>query len=227
MTPSLQRVAGLCGLASVGLLVGNLSLTAEGPRPNRNAAAETARILADSDAIRLSAVLGVLGAITFAGFALALALMIRDQRPHAALGVAAAASIYCALALTSFAALAASAQAADTGLEAAAVMGFGHLHSTTLLIAFAPLGGVLIGLAASGLFGRVATWSAITVGSCAILSVLTLFSVKLDEGPFGAPLVVAFLGIPVWMLIISARLLWKPTRLHAAALHLKETSQRF
>ena len=212
MTLSLRRVAGICGLSSVALLVANLVFTVDGPRPLGDASLETARIVANSDAIRTSALLGVLQTLALTGFVVALALVVRARRPYAFGGAAVAAVVYCSLALTSMAALAASAQAADTGLGTAAVMGIGHLHSTTLLIAFVPLGIALLSLAASGLFGRVATWSAVMIGACGVLATFALLDTKLDQGGLGMPVAIAFLGSQIWTAVVSAGLLRRRSR---------------
>lgn len=168
---------------------------------------------------RTSALLGVLQALALTGFVVALALGVRARRPYASGGAALAAVVYCSLALTSMAALAASAQAADTGLGKAAVMGIGHLHSTTLVIAFVPLGVALLSLAASGLFGRAATWSAVVIGVCGVLATFALLDAKLDEGALGVPILVAFLGSQIWTAVVSAGLLRRPRGERLVPLH--------
>jgi hypothetical protein len=211
----LERLAAAAGLVAIGLYIGLLAFTTEGPRPNEPVAAEAARITAHSDAIRASAVLGAAGGICLTAFVLLLALAAPRRGPAAAAAVVSI-TIFCALDLVSEAAVAASAQSADTGLGPAAIMSFGHLHSTTLLLALAPLGLSLSALATAWPRRRPARWGAYLIAVGGLLCVLTLLSVKLDEGPFGPGPMIVFFGMPIWVTATSIGLLRSDGRSAAA-----------
>ena len=85
----------------------------------------------------------------------------------------------------------------------------GHLHSTTLLISFAPLGAFVIaaGAALRGAVPGWTRWLGLVVGACGVVGAAAILSVKLDTGPLGLPVVVIFLGFPVWVLAVSIPLL--------------------
>jgi hypothetical protein len=206
MTITYERLAGIAGLTAIATFVANLSFTAEGPSPVADPVVESARIAADSDAIRLSAVLGAVGGIGLAAFVLLLALAASERSLAQTVAILSA-GVFCALDLTSEAALAASAQSADTGLGPDAVMSFGHLHSTTLLIAFAPLAISFAAVAHTRTSARATRWSAVLLAIAGSLTLLTLLSAKLDEGPFGVAVVIVFLGMPIWIVALSIGLL--------------------
>jgi hypothetical protein len=207
----LERLAAAAGLAAIGFYICLLAFTTDGPRPDEPVAAEAARIAAHSDAIRASAVLGAGGGVCLTAFVLLLALAAPRRGP-AVVAAVVAATIFCALDLVSEAAVTVSAQSADTGLGAAAIMSFGHLHTTTLLLAFAPLGVALAALATAQPRGRIARWSAYLIATGGILCAPALLSVKFDEGPFGPGVVIVFLGMPIWVVATSVSLLLRQRR---------------
>jgi hypothetical protein len=197
---TLHRVTALCGLAYVTLLVLNIAVTTTGPLPNGSVPAEAARMASEGIEVRLSALLGLFGTAAFGGFVVGLALLaVYRGRLAAAAVMAAGGVVHCAVWMVSFAALADSAQAAQTGLPAEATMAMGHLHSTTLLLGFAPAGVVLIASAAAGIWRRIGTIAALLVALAALVAPACVLSIDMDMGPRGAPLVVAFWGIPAWI----------------------------
>jgi len=168
---TLHRVAGLCGLAYVTLLVLNIVVTTTGPLPNGSISAEAARVAAEGIEVRWSALLGLCSTAAFGGFVVGLTLIaVHRGRPAAAAVMAAGGLVHCAVWMVSFAALAAAAQAAQTGLTADATMAMGQLHSTALLLGFAPAGAVLLASAASGIWRRVGTVAALVVGVAALVA---------------------------------------------------------
>jgi hypothetical protein len=202
----LERLAAAAGLAAIGFYVCLLAFTTDGPRPDEPVAAEAARIAANTDAIRASAVLGVGGGLCLTAFVILLALGA-PRRGVAAVIAIVGATVFCALDLVSEAAITASAQSADTGLGAAAIMSFGHLHTAALLLAFTPLGVALAALANAWPRGRVARWSAYLIAVGGVVAVPALLSVKFDEGPFGPAVMVVFFGMPLWVVATSVGLL--------------------
>jgi hypothetical protein len=202
----LERLAAAAGFAAIGLYICLLAFTTDGPRPNEAVTAEAARVAAHSDAMRVSAVLGAAGGVCLTAFVVLLALAA-PTRGRAAVVAVVAATVFCALDLVSEAALTVSAQSADTGLGPAAIMGFGHLHTVALLLAFAPLGVALSALATAWPRRRVARWSAYLIAVAGVLCLPTLLSVNFDEGPFGPAVVIVFLGMPVWVVATSISVL--------------------
>jgi len=193
-------------LAAIGLYGALLAFTTDGPRPNEPVAAEAVRIAADAEAVRASAVLGAAAGLCLTAFIVLLALAAPRRGP-AAITAVVAATVFCALDMVSAAAIAASAQSADTGLGPAAIMSFGHLHTTALLLAFAPLGVALAALATAWPRRRIARWSAYAIAAGGLLSMAALLSVNFDEGPFGPAVVVIFFGMPLWVLATSVSVL--------------------
>jgi len=222
---TLHRVAGLCGLAYVTLLVLNIVVTTTGPLPNGSISAEAARVAAEGIEVRWSALLGLCSTAAFGGFVVGLTLIaVHRGRPAAAAVMAAGGLVHCAVWMVSFAALAAAAQAAQTGLTADATMAMGQLHSTALLLGFAPAGAVLLASAASGIWRRVGTVAALVVGVAALVAPACVLSIDMDMGPLGAVLVVAFWGIPAWVAAGAITLLRRhrqaaPGAVTGAALH--------
>jgi hypothetical protein len=218
MFPGTERFAAAAGMAAIGFYLCLLAFTTDGPRPNEPVAAEAARIAANTDAIRMSAVLGAAGGICLSAFVVLLACSAPSRGLAAVIAVVSA-TIFCALDLVSEAAIAASAQSADTGLGPAVIMSFGHLHTTTLLLAFAPLGVALAALATAWPRRRIARWSAYIIAAGGLLCVPALLSVKFDEGPFGPAVVLVFLGMPIWVVATSIGLI----RASRAEVHALET----
>jgi hypothetical protein len=87
------------------------------------------------------------------------------------------------------------------------MMGLGGLHSTTFLMAMLVAGVAIVTVGSSAIFGRIGSWAARVIGACGILSVASLLSVKLDQGPMGLFVFVAFIGTPIWLICVSIRLL--------------------
>ncbi len=77
----------------------------------------------------------------------------------------------------------------------------------TLILSFAPAAGVLWAALAGGVVrsrpGQVGT---LVVGVAGVASTAVLLDVRLDTGPLGGVVVLPFLGVPLWILAVSARL---------------------
>jgi hypothetical protein len=158
--------------------------------------------------IRLAGLFGLFATLSFVGFALGLALLALQRRATAAAAVSAGGGlVFGAVWILSFAAVVASAQAAQTGLSADAIMTMGHLHSVSLLLGFAPAGAVLLGSAAARMWGRTLTAAAVLVGVAAMTASAALLSVDLDTGPFAVAVAASFLGIPAWSTAVAITLL--------------------
>jgi hypothetical protein len=171
--------------------------------------------------IRLAGLFGLSATLSFAGFALGLAMLAFHRRAVAAAVISAGGGlIFGAVWIVSFAAVVASAQAAQTGLSADATMAMGHLHSVSLLLGFAPAGAVLLGSAAAGLWGRTLMVAAVLIGVAAMTASATLLSVDLDRGPLAALVAASFLGIPVWVTAAAITLLRRRSKrlVHAGRL---------
>jgi hypothetical protein len=209
MSFRLTRGTAVAGLLYVVLLVTNVAGTTDGPRPNAPAVREAARIAAHGTAIRWSALLGVLGALAFCAFTTGLALIVASTgRSVAAAAVAAAGAVAATVSLLSFSALAAAAQSAQRGAPATLTIGFGDLHSVTLLASFAVMGVVLAAAVGSGVVrsraGRLAT---VVLAGAGLASAALVLDVRLDAGPFGAVVVLPFVGIPIWVAALSVAML--------------------
>lgn len=203
-----RRATAACGLSFVVLFVLGTVVTTTGPLPNGSVESEAARMAAEGGDIRLAGLFGLFATMSFAGFALGLALLAVHRRAAAAALVSAGGGlVFGAVWIVSFAAVVASAQAAQTGLSADATMAMGHLHSVSLLLGFAPAGAVLLSSAAAGLWGRALTVAAVLVGAAAMAASATLLSVDLDRGPLAALVGASFLGIPVWVTAAAIALL--------------------
>lgn len=224
MNARLARVTGTAGLLYVAVLAANLVGTTDGPRPNVAAAKEATRIAAESTAVRWSALLGLLGALAFCAFTTGLASLLAragERVGGAALG--AAGVVTAAVWVVSFAALAAAAQTAQQGARPDLTMAMGSLHSISLIMSFAPAGVVLLTAVAAGAVRTKAARAATTLIGCAgIASAALVLDVHLDTGRFGALIVLPFLGIPIWIAIMSVRLAGNgallPTSAHAPAI---------
>ena len=208
-----RRLTAACGLAFVTLFVLGTVLTTTGPLPNGPVEAEAARMASEGDAIRVAGVFGLFTTLSFAGFALGLAMLALDRhKPAAAAVTAGGGLIFGAVWTVSFAAVVTSAQAAQTGLSSDATMAMGHLHSVSLLLGFAPAGVVLLGSAAARMWGKTLTVAAVVIGVAALLASGSLVSVDLDRGPLGAFVGASFLGIPLWVLAAALSLLWRRSK---------------
>ncbi len=207
-TDRLVRVTAACAVTYFIALVVNVAFTADGPNHMADLPDELARVTSHALALRWSAALGLIGALAFTGLAVGLGVILaeRGRRPSAAVTGLAGAST-AAVWLVSFAALAASSIAAETGFGKDAIMGLGILHTTTFLVAFAPAGVVVLaGRRAPG-FGRVGATLSVIVGACAIFSAFLVIPIEGEQGPFGLPLLIAFWGVPLWGVGVAFRLL--------------------
>jgi hypothetical protein len=207
-TDRLVSSTAACAVTYFIALVVNVTFTADGPNHMAELPAELARVTSHANALRWSSALGLIGALALAGLAVGLALILaeRGRGPCAAVTALAGTST-AAVWLVSFAALAASSIAAETGFGSDAIMGLGILHTTTFLVAFAPAGVlVLAGRRAPG-FGRVGATFSIIVGACAVFSAFLVIPVEGEQGPFGLPLLIAFWGVPIWGVAVAFRLL--------------------
>jgi hypothetical protein len=203
-----RRATAACGLSFVILFVLGTVLTTTGPLPNGQVESEAARMASQGGDIRLAGLFGLFATLSFAGFALGLGMLAFARRAAAAAAVSAGGGlIFGAVWIVSFAAVVASAQAAQTGLSADATMAMGHLHSVSLLLGFAPAGVVLLSSAAARLWGRTLTVAAVLIGVAAMTASATLLSVDLDSGPLAALVATSFLGIPVWVTAAAITLL--------------------
>ena len=218
------RVMAVGGMLFAVLLVVNVTTTASGPDPVLPATTEAARIAAHATAIRWSGLLGLLGAQAFGAFGIGAALVARGRGADLLAALTAAAAVTtAALWSCSFAALVASAQAAQRGLSPDATMIMGHLHSTTLIAGFAPAGATLLLSCAAGTFGRATRATGALVGAAGLLASTALLSPSLDRGPMGIAVVVVFLGLPLWLLVMAVPVLlgratrgtWNVVRVHS------------
>ena len=219
------RVMAVGGMLFAVLLVVNVTTTASGPDPVLPATTEAARIAAHATAIRWSGLLGLLGAQAFGAFGIGAALVANGGREGHLLAAltAAAAVTTAALWSCSFAALVASAQAAQRGLSPDATMIMGHLHSTTLIAGFAPAWATRLLSCAAGTFGRATRATGAPVGAARLLASTALLSPSLDRGPMGIAVVVVFLGLPLWLLVMAVPVLlgratrgtWNVVRVHS------------
>jgi hypothetical protein len=213
-TNSVRQVAGISGVVAVAALIANLAFTTDGPRPDKPAATEAARALAQAGELRASALLIVVMAIAMGTMLMMLADLASTTTPgrraSAGLlrGVAVAAT---AVWLVSASALAAVPQVAESKLSDDFVIALGDLH-TTLFFADAALVGagfVLAGWTLLGILPRWSTWLAILVGVCGMISSVTMAIHDFDLG-HGLPVafvVPYFFGLPLWMLSTSVVLL--------------------
>ena len=207
------RLMGGGALLYALLLIVNVVTTTDGPDPVEAAAREAARIAAHATAIRWSGLLGLLGALAFGGFGVGAALLTRSRgREVLATLIAAASVTTAALWACSFAALIASAQAAQGGLSSDATVLMGHLHSTSLIAGFAPAGGAVLLCCAAGLFGRMVRVVGTVPGVAGVVACTALLSSSLDRGPLGFAVVVVFLGLPLWLLLVAAVVLTSTRR---------------
>lgn len=209
-----DRVMAIGGLLFTVLLVVNLVTTTDGPDPVAPATQEAARIATHATAIRWSGLLGLLGDLAFGAFGIGAAMVLRRGGADLLAALTGAAALTTtALWSCSFAALVASAQAAQGGLSADATMIMGHLHSTTLIAGFVPAGATVL-LASTALpFGRATRAIGVLIGAAGLLACTALLSPSLDRGPMGFAVVVVFLGLPLCLLVASVTVLrGRPTR---------------
>jgi len=204
----LSRITAACGFGYLFTLVANVAFTTDGPRPFGSVTDEVARVRSVTTALRWSALLGEVGALFLGGLAVGLALLLlRRGRPAAGAVAAVAGTAAVTLESCSFAALAASAQSADRALGVDAVMGLGNLHTTLLLLVFAPSGVLVLASVAGRMWGRTGTVLSTVVGVSGIVAIGCVLSVREDAGPLALPLVIAFWGVPVWGAVLGYRLL--------------------
>jgi hypothetical protein len=208
MNTRLARTTGIAGLLYVTGVVANIVGTTDGPRPNADAVKEAARITAESTAIRWSALLGVFGALAFCAFTTGLALLIaRPGRGVTGAALAVAGIMTGALWIVSYAALAAAAQAAQTGARPDVTLALGSLHSVTLLASFATAGAALLAAVAADVVRTRTARAVTTVTACAgVASAFLVLDVELDTGRFGFLVILPFFGVPIWVAATSVRL---------------------
>lgn len=213
-----RRATASCGLSFVVLFVLGTVVTTTGPLPNGSVESEAARMASEGGDVRLAGLFGLFATMSFTVFALGLALLAFHRRAAAPAVVSAGGGlVFGAVWIVSFAAVVASAQAAQTGLSPDATMAMGHLHSVSLLLGFAPAGAVLLSSAAAGLWGRTLSVAAVLVGAAAMTAPATLLSVDLDRGPLAALVGASFLGLPVWVTAAAITLLRRRSTTQAHA----------
>lgn len=83
MSLPIERLAALFALAYVGLFVGLIAFTTNGPDATLQPADEMARAVSEGTAMRASALLGFAASIAFSGFATCLAPHAPAARGHA------------------------------------------------------------------------------------------------------------------------------------------------
>lgn len=212
MSLSLERLAAAFALGYVGLFVGLLAFTTDGPDPTLPQAEEMARAVSESGAMRASALLIFAASLLFTGFAACLALMLerRGERTAAVLAVVAGA-IATAINAVSAAGLIVAVEAADRALGADVFAAFGDLHTAALLLELAPLGVVLILAWRAGL-GRVVSWMGLVVGIGCVIASGAVMSQEFDRGPLGIAVVIWFLGFPLWLVVTSIVLIRREAR---------------
>ena len=170
MSLPIERLAALFALAYVGLFVGLIAFTTNGPDPTLQPADEMARAVSEGTAMRASALLGFAASIAFSGFATCLALMLlrRGDTRGAAL-TAVAGGLVAAIDAVSAAALITAVEAADRDLGAGVFAAFGDLHTAALLFELPAVGFVLL-LAWRIHFGRIVSWLGVVVGLGCVLA---------------------------------------------------------
>jgi hypothetical protein len=218
----LERLAALFALAYVGLFVGLIAFTTNGPDPTLQPADEMARAVSEGTAMRASALLGFAASIAFSGFATCLALMLlrRGDTRGAAL-TAVAGGLVAAIDAVSAAALITAVEAADRDLGAGVFAAFGDLHTAALLFELPAVGFVLL-LAWRIHFGRIVSWLGVVVGLGCVLAAGAAMSRDFDQvhragGLFGFAVVLWFIGLPIWLVVTSIVLLRRGGRLASSA----------
>lgn len=208
--PSPRRGAAACGLVSLACFVVNVAFTTEGPRPDRPAASEAARMAAHAGAIRGSALLGLAQGVALGGMLVLLAALA-DRRTSSRLVVASAAAAL-GVATVAQAVLAVVPQIAGSARSADLVSVLGDLHSTLLLSSFALFGVAMIAVGLATRSGALPAWNrwlAIAVGGFGVLAAGALATENFDLGSGRASIFVAlyFLGLPLWLLSASITVL--------------------
>jgi len=217
----LERLAALFALAYVGLFVGLIAFTTNGPDPTLQPADEMARAVSEGTAMRASALLGFAASIAFSGFATCLALMLlrRGDTRGAAL-TAVAGGLVAAIDAVSAAALITAVEAADRDLGAGVFAAFGDLHTAALLFELPAVGFVLL-LAWRIHFGRIVSWLGVVVGLGCVLAagaaIRDFDQVHRAGGPFGFAVVLWFIGLPIWLVVTSIVLLRRGDQLASSA----------
>jgi hypothetical protein len=207
MSLALDRLAALFALAYVGLFVGLIAFTTNGPDPTLQPADEMARAVSEGSAMRASALLGFAGSIALAGFATCLALMLlRGGDARGAAFMAVAGVLVAAIDAVSAAALITAVEAADRDLGAGVFAAFGDLHTAALLFELPAVGFVVL-LAWRVHLGRIVSWLGAVVGLGCVLAVAAVMSRDFDQGPFGFAVMIWFIGLPIWLVVTSIVLL--------------------
>ena len=137
MSLPIERLAALFALAYVGLFVGLIAFTTNGPDATLQPADEMARAV-EGMRMRASALLGFAASIAFSGFATGLLHVLRlgDTR-GAALTAVAGGLVEAAIDAVSAAALITAVEAADRDLGAGVLAASpGDLHTAALLFVF-------------------------------------------------------------------------------------------
>ena len=204
---ALERLAALFALAYVGLFVGLIAFTTNGPDPTLRPADEMARAVSEGTAMRASALLGFAAGIVFSGLAACLALMLlRRGDTRGAMLTAIAGGLVAAIDAVSAAALITAVEAADRDLGADVFAAFGDLHTAALLFELPAVGFVLL-LAWRAHLGRIVSWMGLVVGAGCVLGPAAAMSQDFDRGPLGFAVVIWFVGLPVWLIATSIVLL--------------------
>ena len=212
----LTRIAALFALGYVALFIGLIAFTTNGPDPTLRPGDEMARAVTEGGAMRASALLGFAASLSFAGFAVSLAVLL--ARSGDVLGAALTAvsgGLVAAIDAISAAALIVAVEAADRGLGAGVFAAFGDLHTAALLLELPPVGFVLV-FAWRAQLGRVVSWLGLVVGAGCVLGPAAAMSQDFDRGPFGFAVVIWFVGLPLWLIATSIVLLRRSRQADAA-----------
>jgi hypothetical protein len=205
-----RRGAAACGLVSLACFIVNVAFTTEGPRPDRPAASEAARMAGHAGAVRASALLGVAQGVALGGMLVLLA-MIADRRTSGRL-VAVSSAAAVGVATVAQAVLAVVPQIAGSAGSPDLVGVLGDLHSTVLLSSFGLFGVALIAAGVATRSGALPVWSrwlGIAVGVCGVLAsgALATRNFDLGSGPSSIFVALYFVGLPLWQLTTSVTLL--------------------
>jgi hypothetical protein len=207
---TVRRGAAACGLVSLLCFLVNIAFTTEGPRPDRSATSEAARMASHVGAVRASALLGLAQGLALGGMLVLLAVLARRRTLGRLTAASSAAAV--AVATVAQAVLAVVPQIAGSGRAPDLVIVLGDLHSTLLLSSFALFGVTLIAVGIATRSDALPAWSGwlgIAVGSFGMLAsgALATRNFDLGSGPSSIFVALYFFGLPLWQLSASITLL--------------------
>jgi hypothetical protein len=220
-SPSIERVGAVAGVVTVVLLVLLVTLMANLPAPNKPIA-DIARSAANNrDGLLLGTYLGALGSGALMIFGTAVAARLRGAEGHTgswwilALAGATAAG---AIGFVSSALTIVLVRAVGHGVSGGVLwLAYGGEHWIGVLTGI-PLAVFLLGAAlgarAGGALPRWIGVSALIVAALMVAGAGSVVGDETDGGPLGMVLVLAYLGLFVWMVGVSVVLWRRPPQIH-------------